>query len=309
MDHADVHIDEALVRALLHEQHPDLAGLGLREVAGGWTTGCGASGRNWPCACRARRVPRPCCAPSSGCCPLLGLPLPVPVPVRAGEPSARFPQDLDCRAMGSRRTGRPHLRSAAPRRPRPSFLRALHRPAPSEAPANPDRGVPLGSARAPRSRQRWFPLVAASNATSDVRHIWEQAVEAPAVAGPHRYGFTVIFIPRMSSSPAGTLSGVLDFGEHVRRRSGDGSRGCLAATARWHGSTVLRRVRVRADDATIRRAGGWAVLRAVGLIGIGQNWERGLPGGKQTWGPAGWAALEASCPPAEPGGRQDLASG
>ncbi len=34
------------------------------------------------------------------------------------------------------------------------------------------------------------------------------------------------------------------------------------------------------------------MLRALGLIGIGQKWEQGLPGGKQTWGPAGWAALE-----------------
>ena len=37
---------------------------------------------------------------------------------------------------------------------------------------------------------------------------------------------------------------------------------------------------------------GWAVLRAVGLIGIGRAWELGLPGGKQTWGPAGRAALD-----------------
>ena len=34
------------------------------------------------------------------------------------------------------------------------------------------------------------------------------------------------------------------------------------------------------------------MLRALHLIGIGQKWEQGLPGGKQTWGPAGWAALE-----------------
>lgn len=47
-----------------------------------------------------------------------------------------------------------------------------------------------------------------------------------------------------------------------------------------------------ADDATVKRARGWAVLRALHLIGIGQKWEQGLPGGKQTWGPAGWAALE-----------------
>jgi len=32
----DVHIDEALVRALLKDQHPDLADLELRKVAEGW---------------------------------------------------------------------------------------------------------------------------------------------------------------------------------------------------------------------------------------------------------------------------------
>jgi hypothetical protein len=32
----DVEIDETLVRSLLAEQHPDLAGLGLRRVIGGW---------------------------------------------------------------------------------------------------------------------------------------------------------------------------------------------------------------------------------------------------------------------------------
>jgi hypothetical protein len=32
----DIRIDEGLVRSLLREQHPDLAGLEIREVAGGW---------------------------------------------------------------------------------------------------------------------------------------------------------------------------------------------------------------------------------------------------------------------------------
>jgi len=42
----------------------------------------------------------------------------------------------------------------------------------------------------------------------------------------------------------------------------------------------------------IQRAGGWAVLCALHLISIGQNRRLGLPGGKPTWEPAGWAALE-----------------
>jgi hypothetical protein len=40
----------------------------------------------------------------------------------------------------------------------------------------------------------------------------------------------------------------------------------------------------RADDAMITRASGWAVLRALGLIGIGRNGRLGLPGGKPATG-------------------------
>ena len=47
-----------------------------------------------------------------------------------------------------------------------------------------------------------------------------------------------------------------------------------------------------ADEATIARARGWAVLRALHLISIGRNGRLGLPGGKPTWEPAGRAALE-----------------
>ncbi|MGW6709808.1 hypothetical protein ACWGDE_33650 [Streptomyces sp. NPDC054956] len=47
-----------------------------------------------------------------------------------------------------------------------------------------------------------------------------------------------------------------------------------------------------ADAATVRRARGWAVLRGLSLVGIGRTWERGLPGGKRTWGPAGRATLD-----------------
>jgi hypothetical protein len=47
----------------------------------------------------------------------------------------------------------------------------------------------------------------------------------------------------------------------------------------------------QADEATITRARGWAVLRALNLIGSGQNGRLGLPGGKPTWEPAGYATL------------------
>ncbi len=41
----------------------------------------------------------------------------------------------------------------------------------------------------------------------------------------------------------------------------------------------------QADEATIRRARGLAVLKSLFLILMGQNGDQGLPGGKSPWGP------------------------
>lgn len=41
----NVEIDAQEMRSLLREQHPDLAGLGLREVHDGWDSNCGLSAR------------------------------------------------------------------------------------------------------------------------------------------------------------------------------------------------------------------------------------------------------------------------
>jgi hypothetical protein len=49
---------------------------------------------------------------------------------------------------------------------------------------------------------------------------------------------------------------------------------------------------VVSDEATIRRARGWAALTGISLISIGQAWEQGLPGGKPTWGTAGRRTLD-----------------
>jgi aminoglycoside phosphotransferase (APT) family kinase protein len=89
----------------------------------------------------------------------------------------------------------------------------------------------------------------------------------------------------------GTLAGVLDFGELC---AGDPATDLAAAWVLLPAGTASRffDAYAMADEATIRRARGLAVLRAFVLIGIGQAGEQGLLGGKPTWLPAGWAALE-----------------
>ncbi|HEV3360985.1 MAG TPA: phosphotransferase [Pseudonocardiaceae bacterium] len=83
---------QGLVRALLREQHPDLADLDLRDVAGGW------GNQQWRLGTELGvRMPRTEGAPAllrteQRWLPVLAprLPLPTPVPVRVGEPSALF---------------------------------------------------------------------------------------------------------------------------------------------------------------------------------------------------------------------------
>ncbi|HEX5993954.1 MAG TPA: hypothetical protein VFY84_02300 [Jiangellales bacterium] len=45
------------------------------------------------------------------------------------------------------------------------------------------------------------------------------------------------------------------------------------------------------DTATMRRARGWAMARALSGILIGDAGVHGRPGGKPTWGPPAHAAL------------------
>ncbi len=289
MDNAG--IDEALVRALLHEQHPDLAGLGLREVAGGWDNRMWRLGEEL--AVRLPRTPR---APSllrteQRWLPFLapGLPLPVPVPVRAGEPSARFPKPWTvARWVHGEPADLTPITSPRAAATLAGFLRALHRTAPGEAPANPTRGVPLEALE--RGFGEWFPAVASSNVAAAARRIWEEAVAAQAWQDAPVWIHGDLHPANVVVS-GGTLSGVIDFGEMC---AGDPAADLAAAWLLLPAGTAARffDAYASADDAAIRRARGWAVLRALGLIGIGQNWEQGLPGGKQTWGPAGWAALE-----------------
>lgn len=89
----------------------------------------------------------------------------------------------------------------------------------------------------------------------------------------------------------GALAGVLDFGDLC---AGDPATDLAAAWVLLPADTASRffDAYANADNATIRRARGWAVLRAFVIIAVGVNGERGLPGGKPTWLPAGRAALE-----------------
>ena len=102
MTDTGIEITADLVRGLLQEQHPDLAGLAIREVAGGWGNQMWRLGDEL--AVRMQRMdPTPeLQLKERRWLPVLAplLPLPVPTPVRFGEPSERFPKSLFLMLMG-----------------------------------------------------------------------------------------------------------------------------------------------------------------------------------------------------------------
>lgn len=289
-------IDEDLVRSLLKEQHPDLADLAVRPVRGGWDNQLWRLGD-----ALAVRLPRTARAPGlllkeRRWLPDLAprLPLPVPIPVRTGRPSALFPHTWTVAAWVP---GEPADRVPISRGPHAAdalagFLRALHTDAPSGAPVHPERGVRLGTLTDRFDRQ--FRAVA-SHVPRGVRDVWDEAIAAPEWDGPPRWLHGDLHPANVVVSD-GTLSGVLDFGELC---AGDPAMDLAAAWLLLPGTDAVSHfldayahAHARVDTAMLRRARGWAVLRSLALVDIGRAGERGLPGGKRTWGTAGQAALD-----------------
>jgi aminoglycoside phosphotransferase (APT) family kinase protein len=302
---ADVRFEQDLVRALVRDQHPDLAHLELRDVDGGWDN------QQWRLGDElAVRLPRSERGPALlqtewTWLPVLAerLPLPTPVPVRIGRPSNLFGHTWTIARWvpGDPADHAPITRVDAAE-VLAEFLRALHVPAPADAPANPDRGIPLSGLRG--WEDRWPELVADRARIDRVWEVWAEALAAPAWQGPPLWLHGDLH-PANVVVREGTLAGVIDFGELC---AGDPASDLSAA---WillpaGGASRFFDAYGRADDATITRARGWAVFRAMDLLSVGRNGRLGLPGGKPTWEPAGHATLEralAPCPPGAPAPR------
>lgn len=287
----NVKIDQELVLSLLEEQHPDLAGLEIREVDGGWDNMMWRLGDEL-----AVRLPRLTRAPAllrseQRWLPALAshLPLPVPTPVRVGEPSTLFPETWTVtRWVAGVPADQEPISRADAADSLAEFLRALHRAAPDEAPTNPTHGGALKTHA--NGIEGWLAVLASDDRATAARQLWDDAVAAPEWARTPTWIHGDLH-PANVVVADGTLSGVIDFGELC---AGDPAADLAAAWVLLPAGTAPRFLDAYgvADDAMIRRARGWAVLRALVLIRIGQMWEQGLPGGKQSWGPAGQAALE-----------------
>ena len=293
----DIVVDEALVRGVLQEQHPDLAGLEIREVNGGWDNQMWRLGEDL-----AVRIPRTPRAPSLlrtelQWLPTLAarLPLPIPVPLRSGEPSTLFPKTWHVvNWVHGEPADRTPISRAESADTLAAFLKALHDKAPTDAPVSPDRSVSLSDLADGFDHGLTYvetsdPGADVNRIGADVRRIWDAAVAAPPWDGPPVWLHADLH-PANVVVEDGALSGVIDFGDMC---AGDPATDLAAAWLLLPAGAAARFFDAygEADDAMIQRALGWATFRSLGLVAIGRAGDEGRPGGKPTWRPAGREAL------------------
>ena len=284
-------ITAELVRDVLQEQHPDLAGLTIREVEGGWGNQMWRLGDEL--VVRMQRMdstPEPQLKERRWL-PVLAprLPLPVPTPVRCGEPSERFPKHWTVMTWvpGTPLDQATISRGAHAADTLAGFLRALHVPAPEDAPVSRDRDHP---SKCTDGFDHFFHAVVPDPLAGEVRAVWDDAVAAPEWQGPHVWVHGDLH-PANVVVADGTLSGIVDFGDMF---AGDPAWDLAAAWVLLPAGAVSRFFDAypHVDEATIRRARGLAAMKCLFLMLMGQNGDQGLPGGKPAWGPAGRAALD-----------------
>jgi aminoglycoside phosphotransferase (APT) family kinase protein len=293
---AELEITADLIRDLLRDQHPDLADRSVRLGARGWDNQLWRLGDDL-----AVRLPwatetadalllkeydwLPDLAPR--------LPLPVPVPQRLGEPSQRFPRPwiVTTWVPGTPADQAPVTRGAEAATTLAAFLTALHQPAAAGAPGGRKRGRPLAESAedfaADLTTATDLGLIPDPDA---VRAVWDDAVAAPAWAGPPLWLHGDLHPANLLTS-GGTYCGVIDFGDMCA-----GDPACDLAAA-WillpdgAADHFHEAYRPPPDAATLRRARGCATHRAIDGILIGDAGDHGRPGGKPTWGPPARAAL------------------
>jgi aminoglycoside phosphotransferase (APT) family kinase protein len=265
---AEIEIDEALVRALLRAQHPDLAELRLTLTAIGWDNVTYRLGERLAVRLPRIRAGAELLRHEHRWLPVLAgrLPIRVPVPERLGEPEAEmFPWPWSVVPWIPGRSAEHALPDPAQAAVFGRFLAALHHPAPDDFPRNAWRGLPLASVADRVDRQ--LHDAADDVPVAAVRDHWRAALTArpdPLTTCVH-----ADLHPKNLVVDNGRLAAVLDWGDMT---AGDPAVDLAAA---W----MLFPVRAHADlwmaygtipAPTMHRAKGWAVFFGLTLLEAGR---------------------------------------
>jgi aminoglycoside phosphotransferase (APT) family kinase protein len=267
---SEVEVTLALARALLGDQHPDLADLPITPAEDGWDNVMLRLGEDLALRLPRRKAGARLILTEQTWLPVVapGLPLPAPIPLRTGLPGRGYPYHWSVVPWFD---GTPC--DLAPPGPDEGaalagFLRALHRPAPDDAPANPFRGVPLAERAAAFEAQFAEAGRRSGGPGPHLRELWSAALAAPIDAP--RSWFHGDLHGRNVLVKDGRFAAVIDWGDMAA-----GDAACdLAAVWMLLPDRSARRRAIAAYDAsaaTWTRARGWAALMSVMLLTIANN--------------------------------------
>ena len=263
---AEVPIDAALVRALLAEQHPDLAARSVREVSFGWDHAIFRLGDDLVVQMPRRAIVAELVPALHRWLPELAprLPLPISAPLRTGAPGQGFPWPWTIcpwlPGAPALETSPDDLDSAAVALG--EFVAALAQPAPDDAPVNAYRGGPLAD-RDAHVRERVANLGAAIDGPA-VLALWDESLAVPVLKGPRRWLHGDLH-PGNLLVDGGRLSAVIDF---VDLSGGDPATDLIAAWTLFppEPRPVFRAAAGITDDDVWRRGRGWALYWATAVV-------------------------------------------
>ncbi|MGD2102095.1 MAG: aminoglycoside phosphotransferase family protein [Acidimicrobiia bacterium] len=266
MPPAEVDVTVDLVRSLLAHQRPDLADESLTGLAHGWDNELFRIGDSMVGRFPRRSLASKLVENEARWLPTFTdrLPLPIPAPFFLGEPGHGYPWRwvLSPWIDGESAATATSLDLTECARQLGAFLRALHRPAPADAPANPFRGVPLVD-RDEAMRQRIDSLESVID-TRAALEVWETALAADVHRGPAVWLHGDVH-PLNLLVMDGRLSGVVDFGDVT---AGDPATDLAAAWTMFGPSRrqIFFDEYGGPDEACRTRARAWALAFAAAYL-------------------------------------------
>ena len=270
---AEVALDTTQARALLAQQHPDLANLPIAVLDAGFDNFMFRLGDGYCLRFPRRSAAAALVLHEQQWLPHLAphLPLPVPLPLRVGVPGLGYPwhwSGLPWLPGHAADLAPPHADAALHLA---DFLKALHQQAlplvPSKAPRNPVRGCPLADrqqtveARLARLRQHTDAI------TPQIDALWQQALAAPvATQAVWLHGD---LHPRNILTQDGALSAIIDWGD---LGVGDAATdlACLWMVLEDTDGRNRALQSYAPDAALLARARGWAVSFGSLLLDTGR---------------------------------------
>ena len=280
---AEINIDQALIHCLLTEQHPDLADLPLTFEQHGWDNVTFRLGEDMAIRLPRRQAAACLIAHEQKWLPILSkhLPLPIPTPHRLGMPNKQYPWQWSILPWlpGLPADQYPPSDDQAP--PFTAFLKALHTPAPPDAPFNPNRSISLAE-RAPGLEERLKRVETGTGLiTNVIRQLWATSIETPIdvdmtwIHGDLHSRNILVHERRITA--------VIDWGDIAQ---GDRATD-LASVWMLFPDQVARRAVISSlshiSKGTWQRAHGWAILFAILLLDTGMvNEPRHVDIGRRT---------------------------